>query len=470
MSNLESAVQDIGSTKGTEGGVAPALGIDQATADDPPAVAPGVPKVIDLPSFRALAELIAARNQTGAMSDDEARSLVSSVAAVRQLDSKIDPDEIQSVIDETFPEAQSKTSNDDTYDDEVSDGGRPSGIITASQLQRASFRPPLLVVPPFIAEGVTLLAGKPKLGKSWLMLDIARAVASGTSVLGSCSVAKGQVLGLFLEDSERRLQVRLRKIYDGAPKWSSDFHLTTQWPRLDEGGLDEIDKWCRQVPNPKLIAIDTLAKIRPSTGSRKSQYEMDYESLTGLHGIAHAHQIAIVVVHHTRKAAADDVFDTVSGTLGLTGSADSILILSKRYGKVVLNARGRDIEDSETALSFDSDTAQWITLGAASEVFVSDERSRIATALKNSMEPMSPKEIMLATKNQNRNAIDILLLKMVKDGLISKVARGKYVTSGKIGKKDLVADQGTDEIIEKPILADLSDLSARPEDGGSGDL
>jgi hypothetical protein len=465
MTDFKSDIDGISVTNNTEGGVQPALGNNSRRGtDDEEGVSPGIAKVVDIASFRALVETIANQHPLGSMAGNEARSLVSSVAAVRNLESKIDPEQIQMVIEDAFPATAPSASEDGVRSNTISDGGRPHGIITADQLQQASFAPPVMVIPPFIAEGVTLLAGKPKLGKSWLVLDTARAIASGMHAFGTVSVAQGQVLGLFLEDSERRLQARLRKL-DTSAVWPSDFHLTTQWARLDDGGLADLDSWRRQVPNPKLIAIDTLAKIRPSTGSRKSQYDLDYEALTGLHEIAHAHQVAIVVVHHTRKADADDVFDTVSGTLGLTGSADSILILSKKSGKVVLNARGRDIEDSETALSFDGGTGRWIALGAVSEVLVSDERLRIVTALEHSPEPMSPKEIMLATNNSNRNAIDLLLLKMVKDGLISKVARGKYVSTGKIGKKDLVGEQVTDRTAEKETLADLSDLSAEREHG-----
>jgi hypothetical protein len=282
-SSLESDVDEIEITKNTEGGITPALGTDQTTIGDPPAVSAGTAKVIDLASFRAFVEMIASQHQRGSMEGHEARSLISSVVAVRGLDGKFDPDKIQMVIDEALPPAGPTTNSHGVHDDQISDGGRPQGVITADQLQRASFAPPLLVISPLIAEGVTLLAGKPKLGKSWLVLDIARAVASGDRALGSLSVMQGQVLGLFLEDSERRLQARLRKLHNGGSEvWPSDFHLTTQWPRLDEGGLADIDKWCRHVPNPKLIEIDTLAKIRPSAGSRKSQYEIDYESLPAL--------------------------------------------------------------------------------------------------------------------------------------------------------------------------------------------
>jgi hypothetical protein len=294
------------------------------------------------------------------------------------------------------------------------------------------------------------------------MLDLARAVASGMSALGVMPVVRGQVLGLFLEDSERRLQARLRKLQaNPRDRWPSELFLTTQWSRLDRGGLSDLETWCRETMNPKLIMIDTLAKVRPSQGSRKPQYDLDYEVLTGLHKIAHTFQLAIIVAHHTRKADAEDVFDTVSGTLGLTGAADSILVLSKKSGRVVLHARGRDIEESEIALQFDGSSGRWKALGAAADVLVSDERSPIVAALESATEPMSPRELMLATGRTNRNAMDLLLFKMVKDGQIGKASRGKYVSSGKIGKKDVAAEQDIDGTSELSVSDNLSDLSVK---------
>jgi AAA domain len=433
---------------------------DTDEAKTVPLAEPESAKVTDIESFRPFVQRMARSHESGSMSRDDAIFMAYAVARARKLGSNYDQHEVQAVVESAFPEnpAHEGTCIDQTVP--LSDGGRPQGIITADQLQLADFAPPLLVVPPFIAEGVTLLAGKPKLGKSWLMLDLARAVASGTEALGGIPVLPGQVLGLFLEDSERRLQARLRKL-DANPcrPWPSELSLTTQWSRFDEGGLADIEAWCRQIAEPRLIIIDTLAKIRPAKGSRKSQYEQDYEALAGLHAIAHTYQIAIVVAHHTRKAEAEDVFDTVSGTLGLTGAADTILVLSKKSGKVVLHARGRDIEESETALQFDGASGHWVTLGAAAEVFVSDERSRIIAVLEYAPEPMSPKELMLATGSTNRGAMDLMLLKMVRDGQISKASRGKYVSCGKTGKKDTTAEQAIGGASDLPVSANLSNLS-----------
>jgi hypothetical protein len=471
MSSLESDGDGGNVTKATEGGQKPALynealntyNASRSTNTEPTSTE-GIGKVLDLETFRSFVQKMAIRHQNGAVSRADALSMVGSVATVRKLTDTFGAEAVRQVVESELPDTAAEQAV------QVEATLPPlAGVVTADQLQLAEFAPVMFVVPRLIAEGVTLLAGKPKLGKSWLMLDIALGVASGKPVLGNMPVLQGDVLGLFLEDSQRRLQARIRRLETASGKaWPTNLSLTTQWRRFDEGGLSDIEAWCRQADNPKLIITDTLAKLRPSRSSRKAQYDLDYEALTGLHKIAHKFQVAIIVVHHTRKAEADDVFDTVSGTLGLTGAADSILVLSRRSGKAVLHARGRDIEDSETALKFDPTCCRWIALGEASDIFVSDERARIRLALDGASEPMSPKELMLAAGIKNRNSIDILLLKMVREGQIVKVTRGRYVSAGKIGKKDSPSEQATEETQKIVTLGDLSDLSANEGPGGAG--
>ena len=161
------------------------------------------------------------------------------------------------------------------------------------------------------------------------------------------------------------------------------------WRRADQGGLEDIEAWCRSVPNPTLVVIDTLEQIRKPANGKSPLYSTDYEAITGLQKIATEHGISIVILHHDRKSDADDAFDTVSGTLRLTGAADTILIIKRRANGVVLHARGRDIEESETAMQFDKATCKWLILGAASEVHRSDERTRIIAALKSAGQPLS---------------------------------------------------------------------------------
>jgi RecA-family ATPase len=198
------------------------------------------------------------------------------------------------------------------------------------------------------------------------------------------------------------------------------------WRRADQGGLEDIEEWCKSVVKPVLVVVDTLERIRKPANGKSPLYSADYEAITGLQKIAIAYGIALVVLHHDRKSDADDAFDTVSGTLGLTGAADTILIIKRQSNGVVLYARGRDIEESETAMQFDNATCRWSILGAASEVLRSNERARVISALKTAGQPLTVREILVDAEMQSRNATDILLGKMVRDAEIVRVGRGRY--------------------------------------------
>lgn len=310
--------------------------------------------------------------------------------------------------------------------------GAPSwrdSMISAADLRRMTFEPVRYVLDRFIPEGMTLLVGRPKVGKSWWVLDLCLACAAGHSAFGTLKALQGDVLYLALEDGKRRLQRQLDKLLPTfSGEWPNELKLVPMggWRRADQGGLEDIEAWCKSVSNPVLVVVDTLERIRKPANGKSPLYSADYEAITGLQKIAIKYGIAIVVLHHDRKSDADDAFDTVSGTLGLTGAADTILIIKRRPNGVVLYARGRDIEESETAMQFDKATCRWNILGAASEVLRSNERARVIAALKSAGQPLSVREIMADAEMQNRNATDILLGKMARDGEIVRVGRGRY--------------------------------------------
>jgi hypothetical protein len=188
--------------------------------------------------------------------------------------------------------------------------------------------------------------------------------------------------------------------------------------------------------------VDTLEKLRPAAKPHTPQYSADYAAITGLHRIAHERGVAIVVVHHVRKMEADDPFDMVSGTNGLTGAADTILVLRKQAGTVTLHARGRDIEEKQTACEFNKDTCRWTLLGEAEKVHNSGERTAILEALAVfDTGQMRIAEIMAATGRRDRNALDQLLFKMLRDGDLVRVKRGVYGLPGKNGKKERSEDE-----------------------------
>jgi len=294
--------------------------------------------------------------------------------------------------------------------------------VSARQLQQADFPPVSWIVEDLLPEGVTLLAGKPKLGKSWLALQMGYAVASDGEVLGR-PVAEGSVLYAALEDNNRRLKSRLQKMAPLIAEWPERYHLATEWPRLDVGGLDALEAWIDNHTDTRLVILDTLATVRPTAGGRDSQYQSDYEAVRGLHGLANQLGIAIVIIHHVRKAEADDPFDTVSGSTGLTGAADATLILTNTSNGKVLYGRGRDLMEFESAVAFDAETCQWSDLGRPSEAYGSETRKAIREALKAGKQ--TPKDIAEHGAIEHELCAKTLQ-RMAAGGEIEKGGYGRY--------------------------------------------
>jgi hypothetical protein len=300
---------------------------------------------------------------------------------------------------------------------------------SADTLQHEKFPTLTYLLPDLIPEGLCLLVSRPKLGKSWLALDLALATAAGRLVLGTLEPTSGEVLYLALEDGKRRLQRRLSRLLPTfSDTWPPGLTFATEWPRSDQGGLPDIEAWIKDVlqrrRQPRLIIIDTLAHFR-KTATGKNAYLEDYEALTGVQKLASKHSLSIVVVHHDRKAAADDVFDSVSGTLGLTGAVDTIALLKREAGGVTFYVRGRDIEESEKALQFNKATCKWTILGEASEIRRSDERTRVLVALDGVVDGMAPADLSTELEISPANAKQILH-RMAKAGEIRKEGRGRY--------------------------------------------
>jgi len=309
-------------------------------------------------------------------------------------------------------------------------------LIDVRALCDKRFEPVRYVVPELFPEGVTLLASRPKLGKSWLLLQIATAVASGrvTMMASTGPVPIGDVLFLALEDGERRLQRRLTKYY-GAQRenWPARFTPATSWCRLDQGGLDDLRAWCASVEKPTLIVIDILKRVRPPKLKNQTDYEADYMATQGLQELtSEIGGLAIIASCHDRKMDAEDVFDTISGTLGMTGGVDTIAVIKRRAGGITLHVEGRDLPDTiEKAINFDRETCRWHVLGEAAEVLQSSERARVLDALRSrSPEALSVAEIKVAAELRSRDSADKLLQRMATDRKIERRGRGMYVLPG----------------------------------------
>lgn len=317
--------------------------------------------------------------------------------------------------------------------DGAEDQARPftamdGAIVSAADLFAATFSDPREAVKGLVPEGLTVLAGRPKLGKSWLALNLASYVALGLRALGKFEVTKGTTLYYALEDNRRRLQRRLKTMFPtgGAP---AGMGLSVSLPRLNDGGIDALEGALDLRPDCRLVVVDTLARIRPPKKKNEDSYQADADFGARLQKIAFERSLGLVIVHHLRKAESEDVFERVSGTTGLTGSADAILVLERQRGTsdAVLHATGRDIEEAEYALRFDSTLGSWSCLGAAQEVRLTRERQEVIDLLRRAPGAMTPKEIA-ELLGKPAGAVRGLLWKMSKDGHVRVgLKTGTYV-------------------------------------------
>lgn len=221
---------------------------------------------------------------------------------------------------------------------------------SAKWLMAQSFPPVQYVVPALISEGFTLLVAAPKVGKSWFVLDLALAVSTGSTVLGSIHTGRPRpVLYLALEDGKRRLQDRLKVL--GVTEGSELLEFQT----AAEDPIGAIRNWIADHQVAPVIILDTLGKVMPTATAGETDYQRDYRVGGVLKGIVdEIPGAAIIVVHHTRKAESSDFLDSVNGTQGLAGAADSIMVIRRPRGDTTgsLSVTSRDAAEGEYQLTF----------------------------------------------------------------------------------------------------------------------
>lgn len=239
--------------------------------------------------------------------------------------------------------------------------------ISAAELQKKDIPPIRFIVDKLLPVGLNILASPPKYGKSWMVLDLCIASASGGKFLGY-STNKCECLYLALEDSERRLKSRMNKLLAGreAP---AGFHFAVAAHNMDNGLFDQLEAFLQERPSVGLVVIDTFQKVRGETKGREGAYATDYREAGALKTFADAHGICLLLVHHLRKMKdSDDPFNMISGTTGLSGAADTMLVLTKEKRgdeHATLSTVGRDIDGGDSVLRFNKNTCRWENLGDA---------------------------------------------------------------------------------------------------------
>ena len=225
--------------------------------------------------------------------------------------------------------------------------------IDADTLQSTAYEPVSFVVDDLLPQGLHLLAGAPKIGKSWLALWLCLCAAQGKP-LWTFATRPCEVLYLCLEDSFQRIQSRLFEITEDAP---ASVHFTTNSDTLGKGLEEQLCAFLSEHPDTVLVIIDTLQRIR-TAGNDANAYASDYRDIGVLKALADKHRIAILLVHHLRKMNDDDPMNMISGTTGLSGATDSNFVLRKskrRENTATLYCTGRDIPYRELALEFDGE-------------------------------------------------------------------------------------------------------------------
>lgn len=245
-------------------------------------------------------------------------------------------------------------------------------VYKASELYGVKLEHTPMIVPNMIPVGLTVLAGAPKRGKSWLSLALAIAVSGGTDFLGK-PCRQGDVLYMDLESRKYRVQDRLEKVLSRpAP---DGMYVCHDAAPLGDSLYDQLQGWCDSVQHPTLIIIDTLGRIKG--GGKKSSenaYESDTRMYGGLQKWATEHKLAVLVVHHLRKVKdSDDWFDRINGSNGLVGVADTVLGLGGARNDDVsrLMVSGRDIDgDYEMAIRLKD--GQWLLEAQQGETYQED--------------------------------------------------------------------------------------------------
>jgi hypothetical protein len=271
-------------------------------------------------------------------------------------------------IDSTMNQ-QNQTAADSAHQQTAAPKPEPKifNTIDGNSLMVQEYEPLGFSIEKILPHGIFVFAGSPKVGKSWLTLDMCQAISTGGK-LWEFPTTQGEVLYLALEDRFSRLQGRLKKMKADNLDISR-LHLTTAAFGMTSGLFEAVHHFLTAYPNTNFIAIDTLERIRDG-GKDRDIYSCDYSDMTKLREITDKHNLTLLLVHHTRKMYDPDPLNTVSGSTGLIGAVDGayVLVKDKRTGsKAKLIISNRDTESFCFELRFDPDNCRWDFMGNSTE-------------------------------------------------------------------------------------------------------
>ena len=341
--------------------------------------------------------------------------------------------------------------------------------IDGASLMSQPLHPPNFVVDTLLSQGLHILAGSPKVGKSWLALWLAVTVAKGEPVW-NMATRQGTTLYLGLEDSVLRIQNRLFEIAEDAP---DSVHFCTECAPIGQGLEKQIENFSMEHPGTVLVIIDTLQMVRPI---HDTTYANDYRDLSVLKRLADRLGLAILLIHHLRKEKAEDVFHRISGTTAISGAVDSSFTLVEERrgcGRAKLTCIGRDIEYRELELRRSEENVWELVSDSREEPVLREDRIVILLSAF-----MSTRTIFIGTPTELSEKIDPdksegvtpkkisrMILQSVealrKNGIAAVIRRSNGKRVIELRRADSVDLEGAGEIVPiDPVEALCGDLRA----------
>jgi len=336
----------------------------------------------------------------------------------RALELSQDPDELDAITAGDEATILRVVGLDDPVSTQVATG------MDGADLLALDLPPLRWIVPDLLPEGTTVLAAPPKVGKSCLVYQLVTEVAIGGELFGR-RATPGSALYLALEDGKRRGQDRLRAALAGRTLPRGRLEVAWSAPPIGDGLEEFIGGWLDRHLDAAVVAIDTLGRVRPRTNGRRNAYEVDVEDLGRLQRLFRDRPVSLTIVHHARKEAGDDFLASVSGTYGITGSADTIAVIRRKrldpFGTIVVT--GRDVADAEIPVRFDG---LWHSAPAALPE-ASFERAEVYRVIEE-RGPIFPAAIA-EQLGLTRTSVQNMVTRLVDRGAVARTTKGYEAVS-----------------------------------------
>lgn len=297
-------------------------------------------------------------------------------------------------------------------------------LIQADDLYYKPLKKPSMIIDGILSTGLAILSGDPKIGKSWMVLQLCLAISKGEPIWGFPTQQK-EVVYLALEDVESRIQSRMQDLTDTPPQ---NLHFGFSCSKIGDELKSQVEDMLKKHPDTGVIFIDTLQMIRDTTPSKTNAYAQDYKELSVLKKLADDHEICIFIVHHTRKETdSRNVFNNSSGSTAISGVGDTNMILQREnhFSKeAVLSITGRDIAERQLKLKLEDNVWELIGEINPAEIVAEDIPSFIYDVKdfileKGSFEgTMSDLLSLMGTENLKANAASRYLTKYHQDVLM----------------------------------------------------